>query len=101
MCHHVRGNLSHAVCVCCTGEGGNDLLGNKKQIGNQELQRGNAALVSPLTRKLLSPMFCRTDTSMPIHVHSAAQVSMLCCREQCRRLCASGIRYLDDGLSAR
>lgn len=39
--------------VACTGEGGNDLLGNKKQVADQTLVRGNLALVSccPVTLK--------------------------------------------------
>ena len=38
--------LRLTVCMCATGQGGNDLLGNRKQTGHQELVRGNLALVS-------------------------------------------------------
>ena len=52
-CAVICGSILHITIVCYTGEGGNDLLGNMKQIGNQKLQKGNAALVSPLTCKSL------------------------------------------------
>lgn len=32
--------------ACHAGQGGNDLLGNRKQVADQELVRGNIALVS-------------------------------------------------------
>ena len=63
------------MSVCCTGEGGNNLLGNKKQINNQDLQRGNAALVS-LSRSLLKHHSCEIDPDGPMTVHSADEVSV-------------------------
>lgn len=35
--------------MLCSGQGGCDLLGNKRQIGEQELKLGNLALVSHST----------------------------------------------------
>lgn len=45
--------LRLTVCMCLTGQGGNDLLGNRKQTGHQELVRGNLALVSNYVSHIL------------------------------------------------
>jgi hypothetical protein len=37
-------DLDKADEIIYTGQGGNDLLGNHRQIGSQQLQRGNLAL---------------------------------------------------------
>ena len=51
--------LRLTVCMCLTGQGGNDLLGNRKQTGHQELVRGNLALVSNLVSHILyTSMLC-------------------------------------------
>ena len=100
MCHHVRGDLSHVLCVRCTGEGGNNLLGNKKQIGNQELQRGNAALVRFLTPRSLSPIICNTDTGRAIRVHSAAQVCAALLIAMLEGACLAGIHRRTGHLDA-
>jgi [histone H3]-lysine9 N-trimethyltransferase EHMT len=37
-------DLDKADEIIYTGQGGNDLLGNHRQIGSQQLKRGNLAL---------------------------------------------------------
>jgi [histone H3]-lysine9 N-trimethyltransferase EHMT len=37
-------DLDNADTITYTGQGGHDLLGNKKQISDQKLERGNLAL---------------------------------------------------------
>ena len=38
------------------GQGGNDLLGNRKQTGDQKLVAGNLALVSALPQLIFDPL---------------------------------------------
>lgn len=37
-------DLDNCEEIVYTGQGGHDLLGNKKQIGDQKMERGNLAL---------------------------------------------------------
>lgn len=50
---------------CCAavrpGEGGNDLLGNKKQVEDQKLARGNRALLGNISLGLPVRVFRRND----------------------------------------
>ncbi len=44
-CPVIEHTTCHMQCVRAPGQGGNDLLGTRKQVANQELERGNIALV--------------------------------------------------------
>ncbi|KAF3339001.1 histone-lysine N-methyltransferase, H3 lysine-9 specific SUVH4-like protein [Carex littledalei] len=45
-------DLDNADTITYTGQGGHDLLGNKKQISDQKLERGNLALKNSIDNKV-------------------------------------------------
>lgn len=59
-------DLDKADEIIYTGQGGNDLLGNHRQIGSQQLARGNLALkvgTMVLTCYLVKSMPCNVPCS--------------------------------------